>query len=245
MFKKSIALLKEIYKIEKLKLELSTKLPASKIDFFLTKFKEISNNVECPHNPSHILTFVSQIFTLPKNIEGCIVEAGCFKGGSTAKFSLIASYLDRELIIFDSFEGLPENQEEHKKTIHGLSVEGWFQGKEFSGSLEEVKHNVKKYGDISCCTFIKGWFDHTMSNFNNKICAAYLDVDLASSTKTCIQYLYPKIVPGGVLVSQDGDFPLVIDVFDDENFWIESVGYKKPKILGLHKEKMLVVRKEV
>ena len=78
----------------------------------------------------------------------------------------------------------------------------------YCGSLEEVKNNIAKYGEIGVCHFIKGWFEETMSLFNKRIAAAYLDVDLASSTKTCLKYLYPLLVPGGVIISQDGDFPL-------------------------------------
>lgn len=61
--------------------------------------------------------------------------------------------------------------------------------------------------------------------FEGLIEVGYLAVDLTSSTWTCLQHLYPKIVPGGVLMSQDGDFPLVIDVFDDD-FWKNVVGYE-------------------
>jgi len=209
----------------------------------LSKFKTISENVDCPHNPSHILSFVVALLKLPQETKGCIVEAGCFKGGSTAKFSLVAKYLGRSLIVFDSFEGLPENTEDHDRTIDGNSIKGWFAGKEFQGGIEEVKRNVDTYGEISACKFVKGWFEDTLPNFSQTICAAYLDVDLASSTRTCLKYIFPKLAPGGVLISQDGDFPLVIDVFNDTHFWQEEIGCQKPTILNLNKKKILTVVK--
>lgn len=61
------------------------------------------------------------------------------------------------------------------------------------------------------------------------VVAAYLDCDLASSTKTCIQYIYPLLVLGGFIVSQNGDFPLVIDVFKDLSFWKNKVGVSEKK----------------
>ena len=73
---------------------------------------------------------------------------------------------------------------------------------------------------------------------------AYLDVDLASSTKTCLKYLYPLVIPGGIIYSQDGDFPLVIEVFNDDRFWENEVGCKKPDIEGLGKKKLLKIIKE-
>ncbi|HLT27990.1 MAG TPA: TylF/MycF/NovP-related O-methyltransferase, partial [Zeimonas sp.] len=48
-----------------------------------------------------------------------LVEAGCFKGGSTAKLSLLAELAGRELVVFDSFEGLPDNDESGQVTIQG------------------------------------------------------------------------------------------------------------------------------
>ena len=73
---------------------------------------------------------------------------------------------------------------------------------------------------------------------------AYIDVDLASSTKTCIKYLYPLLVPGGVIVSQDGAFPLVIDLFKDKDLWEDELGVPVPKVEGLGTSKMLRVVKQ-
>jgi len=70
-----------------------------------------------------------------------------------------------------------------------------------------------------------------------------LDVDLASSTRTCLKYLYPQIVLGGILFSEDGDFPLVIEVFNNDEFWQKEVGYKKPYIEGLGKSKLIKIVK--
>ena len=39
--------------------------------------------------------------------EGVVVECGCYLGGSTANLSLICQAVGRELIVYDSFEGLP------------------------------------------------------------------------------------------------------------------------------------------
>ena len=234
----------ESINVIKQQVKLSSSIPnPSQRQELLGRLSTISKHIDCPHNSSHILAYINDLLLLPKNLEGCIVEAGAFKGGSTAKISIIASMLNRPLVVFDSFEGLPENIEQHEKSILGHSIEGWFEKGKFSGSLNEVKNNVEKFGDISSCRFIKGWFDKTMTDFSEKICAAYLDVDLASSTITCLKYLYPRIVSGGILYSQDGDFPLVIDIFKDYAFWENEVGCKKPAIEGIGKSKIIKIIK--
>ena len=212
---------------------------------FAYELERISWNVECPHSQDQIISFINSFFSMRSDKEGCIVEAGSYKGGSTAKFSIGAKLADRQLVIFDSFQGLPENEEFHDKSILGHSIRNWFEKGKFCGTLDEVKKNIKKYGKIEVCKFIKGWFDDTMLNFSSKICAVYLDVDLASSTRTCLKYLYPLIIPGGVLYSQDGDFPLVIDVFNDDEFWEKEVGCKKPYIEGLGKKKLIKIVKPI
>ena len=94
-----------------------------------------------------------------------------------------------------------------------------------------MKQNIEKYGELRVCKFIKGWFEDTMPQFTKKIAAVYVDVDLASSTKTCLKYLYPLIIPGGVLYSQDNDF------------WEKEVGCKKPYIEGLGTQKLIRIIK--
>jgi len=243
MFERTREIWREAVAMGMLRHELETLLPPARSHELLSRFRAISKSVECPHNESHVLSFVVALLKLPPGIEGCIVEAGCYKGGSTAKLSLVARYLGRPLVVFDSFEGLPPNSEDHDRTIHGTSVRGWFRPKAFCGSLEEVRKNVGTHGDLEVCRFVEGWFEDTMPGFQEKICAPYLDVDLAASTRTCLKHLYPRLAPGGFLMSQDGDFPLVIDVFRDDTFWREVVGCGRPPMEGLGKSKMVTVAK--
>jgi O-methyltransferase len=210
---------------------------------WIEKLRRIDRHVKTAHNPSHILEFLAAIFALKPESPGCIIEAGAYKGGGTAKISLATKHANRQLVVFDSFRGLPENAEDHQKSVLGHSIKDWFKAGNFSGSLDEVKQNVANYGDISVCTFVKGWFEDTMPSFQQSIALAYLDVDLASSTRTCLKYLYPQLSRGGAIYSQDGDFPLVIEVFRDEKFWKEEVGCEEmPVIKGLGKKITIIER---
>ena len=208
----------------------------------IKRFNRIQREIDCPHNPSHLLRVAAEFLGVSTN--GVFIEAGCYKGGSTAKLSLIAEEANRELVVFDSFRGLPDNDEPHSTTIHGESIEGWFQQGEFAGTLDEVVNNVTEHGRIGACRFVEGWFEDTMSQFVEPVAAAFLDVDLAESTRTCIKYFYPLIEPGGVMISQDGEFPLVLEVFEDRGFWEREVGITPPVVEGLGTDKLLVVRKD-
>jgi len=206
------------------------------------QLRTVHKNVRCAHDESHLLEFVVELARLSPAVPGVIVEAGCFKGGGSAKISLVAEKLDRSVHLYDSFEGLPSNDEPHGPTLSGGDVTGWFRSGQFAGTLDEVQANIGRWGVIERCRFIPGWFEETMPLEHEPIAAAYLDVDLADSTRTCLRYLWPRLSPGGVLMSQDGEFPLVVEVFRDKDLWRE-LGTDAPVIDGLGKSKMLRVVK--
>lgn len=209
----------------------------------LCQFIRISAKVSCPHRMFEILVFVTDILKLGPDHEGVFIEAGCFKGGSSAKFSLAAKLVDRRLIIFDSFQGLPDNEENVGRTTYGERITAFYEGS-YMGTLEEVKSNIAKYGAIEMCEFVPGWFDDTMLGFQGTVISAYVDVDLATSTRTCLRYLYPRLVSDGHIVSQDGHLPLVLEALDDDSFWQNVLGVRKPRIEGFGKSTILVIGKE-
>jgi O-methyltransferase len=207
------------------------------------RITRVSRSIPCAHEETEILSFNYAVLALPEAVEGCVVECGAFKGGSTAKFSLVAELVGRRLCVFDSFEGLPDNDENHVRSILGHSIENWFDPGGFNCSLDEVKSTVTKYGAIDVCTFVQGYYEDTMPGFREPVAAVYIDVDLASSTKTCLKHLWPLLSPGGVIMSQDGDFPLVIEAYDDDEFWETEVGCPKPVIDGLGTRKIITITK--
>ncbi len=197
--------------------------------------------VESPHGQHEILSFIRAVLELPDSLTGCVVEAGCYKGSSTAKFSIAASLVGRKLVIFDSFQGMPGNVETHDSDIFGRPIS--FSEGSYRGALEEARRNVARFGDLEVCEFVEGWFADTMPSFAEPIAAIYVDVDLASSTQTCLKYLYPLLSPGGVLFSQDGHVPLVVDVYQDERFWSDDVGFRKPSVENIGVGKLIWLRK--
>jgi O-methyltransferase len=220
-----------------------TKTPTTFIQrlSLMVKCYRISYSVDCPHMENEIIKVMAAIFSLAPNSKGIIAEAGSYKGGSSAKISLAARLAKRKFFIFDSFEGLPAHQEIHEKNIFG--GEAYFPPGSYAGSLEEVKTNIRKFGAIEVCEFKKGWFENTMPLLRESIGVGYLDVDLESSTRTCLKYLYPLVIPGGILLSQDGHLPWIIRLLANEEFWQKQVGCEKPEMIGLGKEKLVIIKK--
>src|SRR5207248_11581646 len=126
-----------------------------------------------------MLQVTTRILDFPADTDGAVVEAGTWQGASAAKFSWACAYRDRRLIIFDSFEGLPDNDEPHDRSIFGEKAR--FRKGGYRGSLDLVRENIRKYGRLETCEFVKGWFEDTMPSFGKPIIVAYVDVDLANS----------------------------------------------------------------
>ena len=97
---------------------------------------------------------------------------------------------------------------------------------------------VEQFGAVEVCEFRKGWFEDTLPGFPDPVDVALLDVDLLSSTRTCIAALYPRLCADGVLFSQDGHLKAVADLLADPGYWA-SLGVEPPAIEGLGRDKLL------
>jgi O-methyltransferase len=203
------------------------------------RFYAISYHVDCPHTEHELIVIARKILNLGNLVPGVVVEAGAFHGGSTAKLSLVAKLCDRDLHVFDSFEGMPENAEAHGKSIYGR--EHHFPKGSHAVGLPEVEGNVTRYGDVSRAHFHKGFFDVTMPDFHEPVAAACVNVDLVQSTKDCLRYLYPLVSRGGIIVSQDGHFPWIIELLSDDAFWQREIGISKPAMEGLGSSKFVTI----
>ncbi len=222
----------------------STKSPtsfAARLALVL-KFYTISYRVDCPHTEHEMIAIARQILNLGGGVEGTIVEAGSFHGGSTTKLSLVAQLCNRAFHVFDSFEGMPSNAEAGGKSIYGR--EHHFPKGSHAVPFEEVKGNVARYGDASRVHYHKGFFSDTMPSFREPVAAACVNVDLASSTRDCFKHLWPLLSEGGIIISQDAHFPWIIELLQNDAFWRDELGVaRRPEIPGLGTLKFVTVRK--
>jgi len=135
------------------------------------------------------------------HVEGNIAEFGCFKGGSTAKLSLTAARVGKRLLVFDSFQGLPEP--EVWDAEHQIERTRVFKRGEYSGTLEEVRANVARWGLIDVCEFHRGWFRDTLPTLREPLSVVFADVDLAASLSEVLDHTWPRLSSRGVFFAHD------------------------------------------
>lgn len=210
----------------------------------LSRFTTITNEVRGYHTLAEMLTVCDRLFRRARDPASArtpiLVEAGAGSGSSTSKLSLAAKIAGAELHVFDSFQGIPENDEQHHM-LDGRPL--MFRRGAFKGRLTSVKQRVEKFGAPEVCTFHKGLFEQTIPEFRGTIDVALLDVDLLSSTRVCVKYLFPQLAPDGVLLSQDGHLARIVELFSSGEFWRAEVGVPPPHIIGLGMHKMLELKR--
>jgi hypothetical protein len=118
-------------------------------------------------------------------VEGTTLECGVYFGRS---LRLIAARTDGPVHGFDSFQGLPEAW----NTREGAGAYST------AGRLPHVPTNV---------TLHAGWFEDTLPAFfgstREPIRLLHIDCDLYSSTRTVLEHVGDRLVPGSVLVFDD------------------------------------------
>jgi hypothetical protein len=170
------------------------------------------------------LAMAAKLLEMPATVEGVVVECGCWLGGTTANLSLICDVVGRDLIVYDSFEGLPAPRpgDNMKPAVKGS----------FKGALEEVRDNVTRFGAVDRCTFRKGWFSDTLPHHTEPIALCLIDVDLKSSMHDCIVNLWPYLNDEGYIFFDEYVHLHNCALFFSERFWRDYFDASPPGLMG-------------
>jgi O-methyltransferase len=167
-------------------------------------------------SPERLFAVSSAIqYLVAQRIPGDIVECGVWKGGSmmAAALTLLKQNdASRHLYLFDTFEGMTAPVQ-HDVDFQGSSAADQMKKakKDDAASiwaavpLDEVKRNLASTGyDPQKVHFIKGKVEDTLpGQAPPGIAMLRLDTDWYESTRHELEHLFPRIVPGGILIIDD------------------------------------------
>lgn len=180
----------------------------------LWRFILIDWNILHDHQPNEISSVCRTIAERHAIHNEVIVEAGCWKGGSSAKFSIICKMLGYKLYIYDSFEGVEEMTLEEKQKTHDFSGE-------YASPESTLRSNLTQYGEISVCSIYRGWFAKTLAAtpMVAPVRVAFIDCDLGKGTNEVLIGVMPVLVDDGWIFSQDFHLRPVRELLQDPNTW--------------------------
>ena len=143
-------------------------------------------------------------YILKSNSNYDFAECGCWRGHSSYLISTLIKESKKKISfhIFDSFEGLSKSSIEDKEFFYKNEKDKERTSVQFSSSENFVKNKVLK--DFNFVKIYKGWIPDRFKEVENlKFSLVHIDVDLYKPTLSSLEFFFPKIVKGGVLVCDD------------------------------------------
>ncbi len=159
---------------------------------FLIKFKEM----DLPNTDRRWMLY--QLMRLVENVPGDTAECGVYEGAGSFLICTLNQknkLFRRTHFMFDSFEGLSRPL--------GRDGRHWKAG-DLSSPLETTATNLSEFSNIS---IHKGWIPERFPDVeNHQFSFVHIDVDLYRPTWDSMEFFYPRMNPGGLIVCDDYGF---------------------------------------
>jgi len=155
--------------------------------------------------------FQATHYIVGNGIHGDVVECGVWKGGSVmvcASVMLAKSDLERKIYLYDTYSGMTKPTDRDVDYLGVTAKEKWWRTDAWKWtcvSLDVVRSNILSTGfPENQLVFVKGKVEETIPTIvPEKISILHLDTDWYASTYHELVHLFPKIVPGGVIIIDD------------------------------------------
>ena len=128
------------------------------------------------------------------NIDGSTAELGVFQGNFARRINHY--FPDRKLYLFDTFEGFDARDAEVDRKGNFSEAT-----QDFSATSVELVLNNMEHRDN--CIVRKGWFPETAEGVDDNFCFVSLDTDLYQPMLAGLEFFYPRLVHGGVIMIHD------------------------------------------
>jgi len=129
-----------------------------------------------------------------KNLSGNVAEGGVFEGYYAKKIN--NAFPDRKLYLFDTFSGFDERD---VSTEEGDTKS---KAKHFNANITEAEL-VASMPNPDNIVIRKGYFPDTAADIDDSFVFVNLDFDLYNPTLSGLEFFYPKMVKGGVILVHD------------------------------------------
>jgi len=146
---------------------------------------------------------LARIIDSTERFDGDIIECGVYKGTTLLGMAhrlLRRGITDVRLLGCDSFVGFPQPSAEDALSggsFHQRARKGVFS----DTTYEQTMRKIRLLGFDAQVSLLKGFFDRTLPTLSAmRFSLAHLDCDLYRSYVTCLEFLYPRMVPGGYIV---------------------------------------------
>ena len=142
-------------------------------------------------------------------VEGDVAECGVFRGATLIPIAryVLETGCGRRVFGFDSFQGFGE--EVAVDLALGGKEDAFKRPRGFAEtSYDLVWGKALKFGVDRCLEVIPGFFRESLVRVaDRRFAFVHLDCDIYASYKECLQFFYPRVAPGGVILLDEYDDP--------------------------------------
>jgi len=161
------------------------------------------------------LTLINAVrYIVSSGINGCFVECGVWRGGSSMAVALALlqeKRNDRDVFLYDTFEGMTAPTDNDKTLDGTLARQHLDRDTNKSGywcvaGIEDVRGNMNSTGyPEEKIHLIEGPVEKTIPSKmpTDSIALLRLDTDWYESTKHELIHLFPRLTEGGILIIDD------------------------------------------
>jgi len=179
-----------------------------------------------------------ELYKRVAGLPGAIVECGVFKGVSLTLFTelreLVEHATSRKIVGFDTFDRFPDTSFPADKEFREKFISAAGSQSISKGQLTEVLTRKRLYTNIE---LVEGDITETLPRYVRdhpelRIALLNLDTDIYEPAVTILEYLYPRIVDGGILLLDDygvtvGETKAVDDYFAGKNVRIQKLPFRE------------------
>ena len=189
---------------------------------------DYENGFHLVSDPTRLAKIVAhyELYKLIVDLPGHVIECGVFKGASFIRFATFRSILEsqhsRRLIGFDAFGAFPQPEDVRDKAFVDE-----FESNAGQGIPREDLERALLQKGFTNFDLVAGDINTTLADYCDghpelRISALHIDVDVYEPTLTALRLLYPRVVPGGLLILDDygtvaGETRAFEDYFSDQS----------------------------
>lgn len=133
-----------------------------------------------------------ELLRYASRIKGDMAELGVYKGSTAYIMANLLKESSKRLYLFDTFVGTPAHSDKDN-----VKREGFYS----DTSLEMVQNFLSEFEFIE---YVDGLIPDTLKVLdNNSLAFCHIHLNLYTSTKSALEYIYNRVSKGGVILIED------------------------------------------
>ena len=139
--------------------------------------------------------FLRSLLQLVESLPGDTAECGAYQGASSWLICDKFQESDKAHFIFDSCEGLSSPAK--------IDGDYWTKG-DLRASEQLLRENLSSFSQVR---ILRGWIPERFPDVSDRrFCFVHIDVDLYQPTFDSLNFFYPRLVRGGIILLDDHGF---------------------------------------